>query len=467
MIPRSSEPPASSPASLRATLAEIDAELASLRARVEELAAARKPIMDALKSIVYPILTIPVEITAEIFLHVCTQWRAVALNLQPIIWSRLRIGVTLEEVSKLEELLAGWVPRAGDQLLDIDMTKSDAKLLTALVPHSTRWKSLIYDFSSGFGYSTGLDTIQGRIPHLETLRIDLEIRAPSRNMLSGFSAAPALRKVYLSGLGLNRFTLPWWQLTTLGLGGDFAPTCAEILQATPQLQILHLKAEREPHGWAGPVLPMTLHHLHTLELRGDGDDFQYQIGDLLGAFTLPALQDLRLGGMPEDETIVQLLTRSDCSLVSISFHSPDLHLLLSMLDAVRTPSEVHITDIDWTLHQLNYFFLGMDESSGRLPNLRTLSMSSRLADLPYAAMAKMLASRQGSEEGCARIESFQFTLLPQLTPIDDDSEEFVMIDNVSAQGCRVEIQGLRGLKLNPGSNADSGAAHSYTLEPSY
>ncbi|KAJ7159469.1 hypothetical protein C8R46DRAFT_860080, partial [Mycena filopes] len=94
-------------ASLRAALTEIDAEFAALRARVEELTAARKSIVDALKAIVYPILTIPVEITVEIFLQcidrapeisgtplalasVCKQWRAIALNLQPM-WSRLQI----------------------------------------------------------------------------------------------------------------------------------------------------------------------------------------------------------------------------------------------------------------------------------------------------------------------------------------------------------------------------------------
>ncbi|KAJ7179773.1 hypothetical protein C8R46DRAFT_1074627 [Mycena filopes] len=122
----------SSPASLRVALAEIDAELAALRTRAEELAAARKPIVDALKAIIYPILTLPLEITAEIFLRyadkaeipderpcappvvlasVCQQWRAVALNLQSI-WPHLQISyVPIEKISNLEALLGWWIPR--------------------------------------------------------------------------------------------------------------------------------------------------------------------------------------------------------------------------------------------------------------------------------------------------------------------------------------------------------------------
>lgn len=187
MDSRNGGPSLSSPASLRTALAEIDAELAALRARVGELAAARNPIVDALKVTVYPILTIPVEITVEIFLQcvdwaeisgegldlcapillasVCRQWRTIALNLQPI-WSRLRIfKLPSRHTSKLEALLGWWVPRTGGRLLEVDMTTTEGRVITALIPHSMQWRSLTCDFSSRWAYPTGLATIQGRLPH--------------------------------------------------------------------------------------------------------------------------------------------------------------------------------------------------------------------------------------------------------------------------------------------------------------
>ncbi|KAJ6509125.1 hypothetical protein DFH09DRAFT_861760, partial [Mycena vulgaris] len=87
-------------------LAEIDAEITELQARLSHLAVTRKPLADALESIVYPILTLPPEITAEIFIHycalspwtilhesrsgplllanICRTWRGIAINLRSI-----------------------------------------------------------------------------------------------------------------------------------------------------------------------------------------------------------------------------------------------------------------------------------------------------------------------------------------------------------------------------------------------
>ncbi|KAJ7159480.1 hypothetical protein C8R46DRAFT_1001736 [Mycena filopes] len=478
MNPGNSEPPTSPTASLRSALAEIDAELAALRVRVEELAAARKPLVKALKAIVYPILTLPVEITAEIFLRyvdwaeicnespcapvilasVCKQWRAVALHLEPI-WSRLQIFHKLfHGTARLEGLLVWWVPRTGGRLLDVDCA---GRLLTALIPHSTRWRTLSCDLSTERLYPDGLVTIQGRIPHLETLCINLARHPVPTGLLSIFSDAPLLREAHITSLTFD-LALPWEQLTTLGLAGQFPVPYTAILQRTPQLQTLHLEGTRQPDGFISQTVPpVTLHHLHKLKIQGNGDR-QEQVDALLGALTLPALRDLQLGDLPEDfgEKIVQFLARSNCSLASMSFHSPSLRFQFNILDNVYTPTELHIIDIDWTSPELESFFFKMDRSTETFPYLRTLSMSSsRLVDVPYAAMAEMVASRQGLKEDCARLESFQFTL-PQLKPVDDTVS--AMFDNASVQGCRIDIQGSNG--FNIGSR---GAAHSYTLEPSY
>jgi hypothetical protein len=99
--------------SLHTRLAEIDAEMADLQARLKRLTVERRPIATTLDAIIYPILTIPPEITAEIFIHyvaldewvelhncasrplllasICSVWRLIALNLRSI-WGNLKIS---------------------------------------------------------------------------------------------------------------------------------------------------------------------------------------------------------------------------------------------------------------------------------------------------------------------------------------------------------------------------------------
>ncbi|KAJ7159457.1 hypothetical protein C8R46DRAFT_1194808 [Mycena filopes] len=469
--------PPPSPASLRASLAGIDAELAALRARVEELTAARKPIVDALKAIVYPILTIPVEITAEIFLRcvdwalisdqqprylseplvlagVCQQWRAVALNLEPI-WSRFRISCG--HIPKVETLLAWWLPRAGGRLLEVDLM--DGRVIAALIPHSSRWKSLSCTFR--LGYPTGLTTMQGHMPHLGELHIAFARRQVLMHVLSLFSEAPLLRAVHIAGTAFNLITLPWGQLTTLDLRLDATAMHAEILQRTPQLQVLHLERAGRQSVFPKPVL--TLHHLHTLELHCDLVG-RNRADALLDALILPALRHFNIAMFPEElvRELQELLTRSSCSLASMSFRSSSMPLCRQLVlhKAILTSAEIYITDMDWVPFELRDFFTKMHRSAGILPNLRTLSMSSAWpVDLPYAAMAKMVASRQESKEGYARLESFQLTL-PQLTPVDETAS--VMFENATAQGCKIDIQGLKGFDIGS-VHTDLSAGHSYTL----
>ena len=102
--PRADYPPASV---LRSRLVDIDAQraethakIAELRADLAVLAKARGQVVEDLKSVTYPILTIPPEITTQIFehyvdvmaeewasveaapnvlTHVCRAWRRIAL----------------------------------------------------------------------------------------------------------------------------------------------------------------------------------------------------------------------------------------------------------------------------------------------------------------------------------------------------------------------------------------------------
>ncbi|KAJ6549693.1 hypothetical protein B0H19DRAFT_1159652 [Mycena capillaripes] len=137
MAVRDDKPTSSSAASLRTRLMAIDAEMADLHTRWQRLAIDRKPVVEALKSIVYPVLTLPTEITAEIFKQsvdewitvareqwlgpqvlasVCRAWRHIAINMHSM-WSTIYVPNTYDH--NTEKLLRWWLPRVGGHPLKL------------------------------------------------------------------------------------------------------------------------------------------------------------------------------------------------------------------------------------------------------------------------------------------------------------------------------------------------------------
>ncbi|KAJ6458625.1 hypothetical protein C8R47DRAFT_995027, partial [Mycena vitilis] len=95
-----------SAAELRARLAEIDAEITQQSQRMKDLCENRMSLQSQLDAVlVYPVLTLPLEITSEIFIYclpdkiarvmlneapfvllkICRQWREIALS-TPKLW---------------------------------------------------------------------------------------------------------------------------------------------------------------------------------------------------------------------------------------------------------------------------------------------------------------------------------------------------------------------------------------------
>ncbi|KAJ7139258.1 hypothetical protein C8R44DRAFT_764132 [Mycena epipterygia] len=151
---------------LRTRLAEIDEEMADLQSRLSRLAVARRPIVQSLQSVFYPVITLPPEVSAEIFLHyvdsahiggsgtlphpprkggcgplllasICRTWRDIALALQPI-WSSMQLYTGPATLSTTEKLLEQWLPRAGNHPLTIDISGDTDGLCALLAPSSVQ-----------------------------------------------------------------------------------------------------------------------------------------------------------------------------------------------------------------------------------------------------------------------------------------------------------------------------------------
>ncbi|KAJ7649567.1 hypothetical protein DFH06DRAFT_1208516 [Mycena polygramma] len=261
---------------VRVRLAEIDAEMKELYARLDSLSISRETISNALQSIFYPVLTIPPEIIAEIFKHcvdsaapgvkqslviasVCRAWRHIALDLRPL-WTRLRVPLSdgknwrdRDFNSDRGKIMECWARRAGGCYpLSVDTTTAVQYISEAPTPDHV--------FGVLGPYCSHVDTltcriqtpnplrgvplsndIRGRIPLLRVLNIYVDTnRIGDWRPLLSFAEAPRLRELTLSAYACvsmpERLKLPWGQLTHLTCSELYIDMCTEIPHLTPHLK---------------------------------------------------------------------------------------------------------------------------------------------------------------------------------------------------------------------------------------
>ncbi|KAJ7889743.1 hypothetical protein B0H13DRAFT_2666111 [Mycena leptocephala] len=438
----------STPRTLRSRLAAIDDEMTELRARLRRLDAERRPIVDALRSVVYPVLTLPTEVVAEVFLQyvdsaqigaddpniphapgwiepcgplllasVCRAWREIALALRPL-WSCFRVCTSPNAIPTTQKLLECWLPRSGGHPLDIRLyCPSDVQdiISTALAPsfHQIRAFSCSVDIPTTFPS----DLFRGRMQGLRKLQISLDTWPEDLNgtpaSVTAFADAPELRELTLVNFPESSITLPWAQLTYLELSGQTTAQCVEILHHTPDLETLRVDLIESPDM---PPTFVRLTRLHTLQF----DKYQ-STSDLLDYITLPALAHVELSLLEPSMSprvisprFVALVARSACALRSIALDNADVPSAIQCLRAVPTASVVRLTDLEWDVYSFRHLFRALAEPEF-LPNIRSLALNPclRTMEIPYVELTTLLASRwEGRGNGAARLESFELVLAP-------------------------------------------------------
>ncbi|KAJ7642257.1 hypothetical protein FB45DRAFT_366861 [Roridomyces roridus] len=306
---------------LRSRMAEIDAETAALHARLAILAAERKPIFDALRSVTYPgVVDLPPEVTAEIFLgyftrgdigyssptqlgwtpsygplllaNVCRRWRDTAVALQPI-WSKFHIMTSDTASESQAALLECWLPRAGNHPLTISVYGGVTSIFTSLAPVLSQLRSLECYIDSDVPFPN--DVLLGRLPSLESVRLFSNI--PERGLLAApltaFADCPQLREVRLSQIPTQSLVLHWAQITALELSSMETDEALTVLQQTVALERLVTGLDVLDEDWAG--VPLRLAQLHTLKVDGGSE--------LLDRLTLPSLTDIELSLPSRDYTL--------------------------------------------------------------------------------------------------------------------------------------------------------------------
>ncbi|KAJ7633193.1 hypothetical protein FB45DRAFT_1003327 [Roridomyces roridus] len=304
-------------AATRARISQLDADMQKLQRVMHSLLAERKKCQQVLADYTYPILTLPSEITSEIFLYflppypqrpsfwgyqspsfllrICRRWRDVALT-TPALWSGVQLTIDPQRHVRQSRLLDMWLQRSRNCPLSIQLGYSEELMpsedeededeegfVESLRSHAMRWQEM--DISLPLD---NLRKITGSMPLLRRLTIGVD-RWDTETPLALFTDAPALKHVVLrSSFTPFIVALPWSQLTTLTLEGLFANEAVEMLRQTSMLQDLTVTIHngQPPTYFSIPPLPLRSLKLHYY--RPGADEYH----QLFKALQLPMLQTL-------------------------------------------------------------------------------------------------------------------------------------------------------------------------------
>ncbi|KAF7357564.1 F-box domain-containing protein [Mycena sanguinolenta] len=304
---------------------DSELEIASLDSKIRALTKLRdsqRACVLALRYIIAPIRTLPLELMAEIFeltiedethirdahriSQVCSHWREVAHG-TPRLWSRpLRIelcrkgGFSRFWIRPLEEKeiaagLKAWLARSAPLSISISFGLVTKNMYPAVLEEvlavASRSRSLIFPTASDFKTPVPLlrQLIHAKLDRLEELNLGIIDKADHTPIAF---AVPRLRTFSIADLGEPQIIVPWSQLTELTFSCGSPDVILEVLSQCGNLvsaSITILKRTRLPGPGVGRDTSIQLSHLRSLDL-----DFMADFASLFDYLSAPVLQDLRL-----------------------------------------------------------------------------------------------------------------------------------------------------------------------------
>ncbi|KAF7332505.1 F-box domain-containing protein [Mycena kentingensis (nom. inval.)] len=234
---------------------EIDRQEANLSAKRSLLCELQSKL--ARRNPTFPILSLPPEITSEIFVHclpeelapanynkapfvllrVCKAWNRVAMS-TPALWTKVDLSrldgraiQTLECMSK----------RSGELLLDIRVNGYVPDGFWPLfAENSNRVQFLDVDLSTdNFGCLSACFPV---FPVLEYLQLEDYANDQTLHL---FNNAPSLRSLHLKNVDLSYMPLPFGNITTLIADIYYIDEIMRVLQALPNLRVLRYEQSED------------------------------------------------------------------------------------------------------------------------------------------------------------------------------------------------------------------------------
>ncbi|KAK7005696.1 hypothetical protein R3P38DRAFT_3039051 [Favolaschia claudopus] len=222
--------------------------------------------VDAL-SFKFPILTLPLEITAEVFLHyaaavheedckpyepcramlllleICHTWRTIALS-TPALWVTLDVGIISHLApGKIEQEADRWLSRAGALPLSFVCHRATispwfGQANSIVSRHALRLRKLHIAISHG----SVAPLFESSFPLLEDIdicNVDSQIRStPFVAPVSTLARTPKLRRVVLDGIPPSSLTASWGLLESFSALSTSTLECIYVLRAAPGLRKL-------------------------------------------------------------------------------------------------------------------------------------------------------------------------------------------------------------------------------------
>ncbi|KAJ7498511.1 hypothetical protein FB451DRAFT_1548365 [Mycena latifolia] len=418
---------------------------AKLRARASELIldiSHKQLLLDdiqrQLDSIVYPVLTLPPEITSEIFvlclpaervwdvvnpqeaplllMHVCSAWRQIAIS-TAALWTTLDIDA--EDIGPyFSDIVGTWLSRACQCPLSVKIAGS---------------LSEIHDFDR---FLETLRRYAGGMRSLELVITPHDFRMMDKNLLASpllqtlairpivhdqhlldwgpielFREVPMLREVLMEETPPAFIVLPWKQLTKFTGIFFTGPECSQALKLLSNaVECCFSIFSIFEH--LGATAAVSHPQLESFTL------FRSDIAsssEILGFLTLPALRTLEIihpePNTFDDDVFHSFLSRSAPPLKKLVIRG-DVEIQVQSLSAVPSLTDLEI----W--HPRSEFVEGFFEPFGHnttfLPRLQTLSFLKCRQVESYAALyeivdmaAAPMTDRMSNRDGFAPLRSFR------------------------------------------------------------
>ncbi|KAJ6536734.1 hypothetical protein DFH09DRAFT_92986 [Mycena vulgaris] len=460
-------------ADLRAQLAALDANIIQQRLLLKQLETDRRAIQKDLQSIAYPVLTLPPEITSEIFVHclsdepqpphqmhapillrrVCKAWERIATS-TPALWSTLYLDVgrlNAPNAETFQIIVKTWFDRAGSCPLTLLLRGQMGETFIENGPtseiicfYASRLRNLdLYMEAEDF---RALEDI-GHFPLLQALTLGLpfndETYPEKGTVLFGqgvFGDTPALRQLTLDNFVPSFATISWQHLTVFNGGMFTMQDSLKVLRLAPLLTdctfCISYEERLLPVSDDGP-LPHPC--LRTFSLVENPDDGGPSTADILKHITLPSLHTLRIAAvidLDDEGSFQSFMARSSSTLRAFSlrrYYGPESGFIKHM--AKLTHLELEDVNDDF-----QYDFLRLLETTEFLPELQNIAFLDCTYPGPeYEAMVQSLCSRwKPNHEGITNLRSFKVVWPKNLQPYFD-RETVAPLAELAAAGAAIHI----------------------------
>ncbi|KAJ6466257.1 hypothetical protein C8R45DRAFT_1219376 [Mycena sanguinolenta] len=408
-----------SKAEIERFIKESELEVISLQSQISALTEFRDSqhaSVLALKYIVSPIRSLPVELLVEIleyaiedknedetrFLlkivycitHVCSDWRQIA-HRTPSLWTRLRVDLCTKK--DVADELKAWLARCA--LMPIHLSfmmlwrgrAINLAVLNEVLKIAPRWGSVQFDVS-GMKLPMLEQIVQCQFDNLE----EIDIRMSLANRPIAFTSVPRLRKLTLNcHTTMPQTLVPWAQLTELNLNCHTLDVALEVLRQCVHLTRAEIGISEFPDEVEDtPVVQCSQLRILALHLL-----FLLHITPVFDYLSAPALQTLALfSNDPYWEharfTAFQLRTPNITCLEFNSQHyltSQDLGAAIRHAPSLASLIIRFCDDCfdDAFIHTLYY----KDDVVPLAPHLHILIVQSNDAKFTEDILAGMIASR--------------------------------------------------------------------------